>query len=185
MLNDNIHGPGVAWNMVPITRVMNSNMEIQAESKGKEVLLDGNRHRIMWYKTTVIDYFDDSNNPNDIYFPTELLIEWGEFKNSEDEYDPNGSLNKIDEKKFKQGRPALPYNINDLGETLLKTKLGIDAKFAKEITKVRNEKGWFDNFRVFQVKLAKYYSEKNLDKEQLKLLIKEIVALQKNGRLIF
>ena len=141
-------------------------------------------YRIMWYKTTIVDYYDDANNPNDIYFPTEVLIEWGEFKNKDGEYDANGILHKIDDRKFKQGRPALPFNINDLGETLLRNKLGLSAKFAKAITEERKTNGWFKDQDSFEDRLDVYYE--NRDKlDELDNLLDSIDELVSNNKLTF
>lgn len=92
MLNDNIHGPGASWNLVPITRVMNSNMEVKAESIGKQVLGEKGKHMIMWYKTRVVEYHEPNDNEKDKYFPKTIKIEWGYYKNNDGEYDPKGRV---------------------------------------------------------------------------------------------
>lgn len=165
MLNDNIHGPGVKWNLVPITRVMNSRMEKDAESVGKQVLQDKNRNRIMWYKTTVVKYYSEIDQKQDHYFPQTIKIEYGEYKNSDGQYDANGSLVNVGKKEFTQGRPAMPYNINDLGETLLIDKLKLNANFAKAVTKERNARGPFISMANFRERMTRYYSLNRTGKE--------------------
>ena len=182
MLNDNIHGPGVAWNLVPITRVMNSNMEVQAERHGKEVL--SSKHKIMWYKTTIIDYYNNTDNKNDRYFPVKLKVEWGEFKNSKGEYDPKGKIINKQAKEFSQGKPALPFNINDLGETLLIKKLSLNPKFAKAITEERKVNGWFDTIRGFENRMEKYY-EKKVDNNKLDIFLDKIIYLENTQVITF
>ncbi|RZJ67148.1 MAG: hypothetical protein EOO47_25105, partial [Flavobacterium sp.] len=144
MLNDNIHGPGATWNLVPITRVMNSYMEVKAEKFGKKVLSKEGKNMIMWYKTTVEKYHPSTDNENDKYFPKEIRIEWGEYKNKDGQYDVNGEKISLGNEPFEQGKPAMPYNINDLGEKLLVDKLNLNPKFAKAVTEERKtEKGEF------------------------------------------
>lgn len=181
MLNDNIHGPGVSWNLVPITRVMNTNMEVQAESKGKEVLK--NKHRIMWYKTTILNYYNDTDNPNDRYFPTSLRVEWGDLKNSKGAYDPKGKITDPQVKEFTQGKPALPFSINDLGETLLIKKLDLNPKFAKAITEERKANGWFKDLDKFEDRMTLYY--KNSKSQDLDILLDVIDQLEERKRITF
>ncbi|MEW7281343.1 DNA/RNA non-specific endonuclease [Aquimarina sp. 2201CG1-2-11] len=178
MLNDNIHGPGVTWNLVPITRVINSNMEVQAESKGKEVLKE--KHRIMWYKTTVIDYYNNTDNENDKYFPTQLKVEWGSYKDN----DVNKAIIDKGNATFSQGKPAMPFNINDLGEKLLSDKLGVDKKFAKAITEERKANGWFNDQDNFEIRMNKYY-ENRKDKGILTTGIDQIEILIDSEKAIF
>jgi hypothetical protein len=166
LLNDNIHGPGVTWNLVPITRVMNSNMEEHAEKKGKQVLEENQRHRIMWYKTTIEEYHDASKNENDQYFPKRIRVEWAEYINKDGDYDVNGVKTNPGTKTFEQGKPAMPYNINDLGEKLLVDKLKLNPKFAKAITVAKAitdepiKRKWFDNFNNFEIRMTNYYANR-------------------------
>ncbi|WP_177731939.1 DNA/RNA non-specific endonuclease [Flavobacterium inviolabile] len=163
LLNDNIHGPGVKWNLVPITRVMNSGMEKDAEREGKKVLEEKNR--IMGYKTTVNSYYDVKNDERDQYFPQQITVEWGEYKNSEGLYDAKGTLVDVKRAVFTQGRPAMPYNINDLGETLLVDKLKLNANFAKAVAIVRNDKGAFKDMANFRLRMKQYYSLNRVSKD--------------------
>jgi hypothetical protein len=43
LLNDNLHGPGLAWNLVPITKTMNSRMEKEVEAPAKHALKEKKR----------------------------------------------------------------------------------------------------------------------------------------------
>ncbi|WP_295213433.1 hypothetical protein [uncultured Chryseobacterium sp.] len=185
MLNDNIHGPGATWNLVPITRVMNSNMEVKAESIGKQVLSEKGKHMIMWYKTKVVDYHKPNDNENDKYFPQEIRIEWGYYKNKEGNYDAKGEIVDKNYADFKQGKPAMPYNINDLGEKLLVDKLNLNPKFAKAVTEERKtEKGAFEDIRKFEERMTDYYLNRK-DKDILNSELDEIDSLEKNNKITF
>ncbi|WP_347067828.1 hypothetical protein [Flavobacterium sp. WV_118_3] len=156
LLNDNIHGPGVKWNLVPITRVMNSGMEKDAEREGKQVL--EKKNSIMWYKTTVNSYYSADKDEREQYFPQKITVAWGEYKNSEGQYDAKGARTQEGEVEFTQGRPAIPYNINDLGETLLVDKLKLNANFAKAVAKERSDYGPFGSMAEFKARMKEYYS---------------------------
>lgn len=184
MLNDNIHGPGAAWNLVPITRVMNSNMEVKAESVGKQVLAEKNRHMIMGYKTTVEKYHPSADNENDKYFPKEIKIEWGEYKNNDGQYDVNAGYVKTGEEIFTQGKPAMPYNINDLGETLLIDKLKLNANFAKAVNEERKKNGAFTDMRTFEIRLNNYYINRK-DVGIFNLGMDEIYNLKESNKITF
>lgn len=55
----------------------------------------------------------------------------GYYKNKDGQYDPKGEVVDEKEAKFTQGKPAMPYNINDLGETLLVNKLNLNINLRK------------------------------------------------------
>jgi hypothetical protein len=184
MLNDNIHGPGASWNLVPITRVMNSNMEVKAESVGKQVLSEKGKHMIMFYKTTVKEYHPPTDNENDKYFPKEIKIEWGYYKNKDNEYDPQGKIVDKKEAEFTQGKPAMPYNVNDLGETLLVSKLNLNSKFAKTVTEERKKNGLFEDIIKFEERMTNYYSNRK-DKEILNVGLDKIYDLESSKKITF
>ncbi|PVV49405.1 hypothetical protein DD829_22765 [Chryseobacterium sp. HMWF035] len=184
LLNDNIHGPGVSWNLVPITRVMNSNMEEHAEKKGKQVLEENQRHRIMWYKTTIEEYYDASKNENDQYFPKRIRVEWAEYINKDGNYDVNGVKTNPGIKVFEQGKPAMPYNINDLGEKLLVDKLNLNPKFAKAVTEERKNNGMFERIDFFEERMTNYYANRK-DKEVLDFGLTTIDDLRKIDKITF
>ena len=184
MLNDNIHGPGATWNLVPITRVMNSNMEVRAESIGKQVLSEKGKNMIMWYKTRVVEYHKPTDNENDKYFQKTIKIEWGYYKNKDGQYDAKGQLVDINSATFMQGKPAMPYNINDLGETLLVDKLNLNAKFAKAVTEERKENGSFKNLTFFEERMTNYYANRK-DKDVFDFGLTQIDDLRKINKITF
>jgi len=183
LLNENIHGPGVNWNLVPITYRLNSGMKDKAEGAGKEVLSE--RNKIMWYKTTVTDYHTEDKKPYTHFFPKEIMVEWGSYKNKEGQYDEKGTLHKESPVTFTQGAPAMPYNINDLGKTLLQSKLGLSPAFAQAVTdEFLSSRGWFTTSRNFQLRMEKYFENKK-DKDVLTTGLKQINDLYLNGDITF
>lgn|GEM_PF-907908 len=159
LLNDNIHGPGLRWNLTPITRTMNGTMEAQAETHGKKVLEE--KSKIMFYEAKVDAYYDGTVNENDKYFPISLTVTWGELKGPDGKYDEKGSKVNVQQRTFSQGRPAMPFNINDLGETLLVSKLGLDPKFANIVNENRKLKGSYSSLRNFMERMYDLVNEKN------------------------
>jgi len=183
LLNDNIHGPGVAWNMVPITRTMNTAMESQAESKGKAVLKDTSK--IMFYEATVNSYYTDSGVvPDHVYFPSKLTIKWGDLKKN-DKYDENGKRTNTQSKSFTQGRPAMPFNINDLGRTLLVSKLSFDPKFAKVVNDLRKNDGRFTEFSDFNDRITAFYSNKPNRKTEKGNGISHVIKKRASSEAVF
>ncbi len=182
LLNDNIHGPGVAWNMVPITRTMNTTMESQAESKGKAVLKDTSK--IMFYEAIVDSYYTDSGVPDHVYFPSKLTIKWGDLKKN-DQYDETGKRTNTMSKSFTQGRPAMPFNINDLGTTLLVSKLGFDPKFAKVVNDLRKNDGRFTEFSDFNNRITAFYSNKPNRKAEKSNGISHLIKKRASSEVVF
>jgi len=184
MLNDNIHGPNDNWNLVPITRTMNSTMEGEAESKGKNVLKKTSA--IMYYKTTILDYHSGNIDPEHAYFPKNLRVEWGDLM-KDGKHHPEGKVVNGGSKEFSQGVPPVPeaFNINDLGDINLKNYLGLDEKFANAVNEVRKSKGNFKNRSDLREKLGKYYSSRKSRIEEMKNGINKIGTLTKSGKLVF
>lgn len=75
LINDNLHGPGVKENLVPITKTMNGEMESQAESPLKERIKE--RGRLYFYHTEVTFWTDTTVIK---YFPQLIEITWGTAK---------------------------------------------------------------------------------------------------------
>ena len=184
ILNHNIHGPGLKWNLVPITRVMNSKMERVAESKGKEVLEEN--WRIMYYEGMVDEYYEKTEDaPNDdIYFPKQITITFGELKDKNGNPDPKGNKIKHSECPivFSQSRPSMGLNINDLGKTNLVNKLELKPEFAEILTEERNKNGNFTSFENMLDRMAPRVSDKSVAAvldgvERLKILIKKKIII--------
>jgi len=176
LLNDNIHGPGLKWNLVPITRVMNGKMEREAERAGKEVLK--NKSLIMYYEGIIDQYYGDANNPNDIYFPKQITIKFGEQKDKTGKTVPKDKEIKV----FSQSQPSMGFNINDLGKINLVKKLELKPEFAEILTEERNKNGDFTSFQNMLDRMAPRVSDKSVAAvldgvERLKILIKKKIII--------
>jgi len=81
LLNDNLHGPGAAWNLTPGPKTKNSEHLHNAEKYVKEMVLDRQRngkHKIGYYKIKVSYY--NGNIFKD--FPKKMELEWKELTQS-------------------------------------------------------------------------------------------------------
>lgn len=72
LLNDNLHGPGTADNMVPITQSMNRQMETQVESPAKSAIKE--KGKLFFYKAVAT--FWKKPAPIDA-FPKKIVVTWG------------------------------------------------------------------------------------------------------------
>ncbi|MBL0019377.1 MAG: hypothetical protein IPP17_23830 [Bacteroidetes bacterium] len=112
LLNDNLHGPGVDWNLVPATRNTNlGQMEAKVESPAKIQVL--NKKKVLWYKTEIADWHSggpvkepyDKYNTSFKFFPKKMNMSFGPLKMQ------NGKWDKAEDGKvFKQSfsLPAPP-----------------------------------------------------------------------------
>lgn len=87
LLNDNLHGPGTANNLVPITQKMNRDMESQAESPVKAAIKT--KGKLYFYKS-VVTFWGGSPPVSD--FPQKIVVTWGEAERL-----------PTDKTKFKEG----------------------------------------------------------------------------------
>ena len=159
LLNHHLHGPGVAWNLVPLNKKNNSAMAVGPEELAKSMF----KEKVLYYRTDVL--FHSGKEPV-MYFPKTITISVGEKIN-------NKIINKktysLDQEKPPESVENVTYNINEIGREFLRDKFGIPEIFAKEIIYVRdkygrkageNGKGRFDNFYHLQDLMDKYYTNK-------------------------
>jgi hypothetical protein len=154
LLNNHLHGPGVMWNLVPLTAKTNSAMANEPERLAKKRVLEENK--TLYYKTTVT--FHNDNEPIK-FFPAKIDIIVGEIVG-------NGKK-KLKTYMFMQDKPAkkadeVVYNLNTIGRELLKSKFNIPEVFAKEIIYVRDrytERG-FQNIDDLNTIMSTYYTNR-------------------------
>lgn len=72
LLNDNLHGPGTDWNLVPITKDMNSKMEADVESPAKSAIRE--RGKLYFYRAEVTFWSDPAPVG---HFPKSIDVTWG------------------------------------------------------------------------------------------------------------
>ena len=79
LVNENLHGPGQDWNLVPGTQLLNSNMRDGAEKWAKDEI---DKDEIIHYKAEVTAWHTISSIPfaND-YFPNTITVTYGYMVN--------------------------------------------------------------------------------------------------------
>ena len=157
LLSRHLHGPGLKWNLVPLTAKTNSAMANEPEKLAKKKVLEENK--TLYYKTTVT--FHDDKEPIK-FFPAEVVVTVKEIVGNK--------INDLKTYMFTQDKPAekadeVVYNLNTVGRILLKDKFKINEGFAKEVITVRENytKGGFKNKKDFYDTMFAYYSN-TLDK---------------------
>jgi hypothetical protein len=116
LLNDNLHGPGKAWNLVPATRHTNLQlMEAMVESPAKILVLE--KKKVIWYKTEITSWH--SGGPKEEpyaakfgssfkYFPSGIKMSFGPMEKKGKEWVRSKSGN-VFSKTFS---PDLPPNMD-------------------------------------------------------------------------
>ena len=96
-----------------------------------------------------------------------MRVEWANYKNDEGQFDGKGKKVDSRSKDFVQGKPAMPYNINDLGPKLLKDRLGLDEKFASVVNNLRKKTKYNTPDILFE-RMDAFYSDKSNEKIKFK-----------------
>ncbi|MEO6549188.1 MAG: hypothetical protein ABIN94_14385, partial [Ferruginibacter sp.] len=84
LLNHNLHGPGVSWNLVSGTKETNNNMKTEVENTAKKEVLN-NPGKQYYFEAKVTYYIAQSPSagkpafPEIIYFPSKIDTEFGEL----------------------------------------------------------------------------------------------------------
>lgn len=79
MLNENLHGPGVGWNLVPATQRLNSQMRVGCERWAKDEV---DKDDIIHYKTEITGWHTNNNVPAiSNYFPSTITVTYGHMPN--------------------------------------------------------------------------------------------------------
>ena len=116
-----LHGPGVKWNLVPMTAKTNSAMANEPEKLAKRSVFEENK--TLYYKTTVT--FHNDNEPIK-FFPAKIDVMVGEIVGNE-----NKNLQRF---SFYQDKPpknveGVVYNLNTIGRELQQAWGDGDGKF--------------------------------------------------------
>ncbi|WP_198440104.1 eCIS core domain-containing protein [Pareuzebyella sediminis] len=78
LLNHNLHGPGLSWNLVSGTKETNNNMKTEIENRAKTDVL-GNPRKQYYYQVDVTYYENHPSEPNMRLFPYQIRVEYGEL----------------------------------------------------------------------------------------------------------
>lgn len=108
LLNHNLHGPGVAWNMVCGTKETNNNMKTEVENTAKKEVLN-NPSKQYYFEAKVTYYIAQSPKVNEkpfpeiIYFPMRIDTEFGELKGEKGDFQ---KAKMIASRPFSQDAPT-------------------------------------------------------------------------------
>ena len=114
LLNEHLHGPGRKWNLVPITKKTNKDMESSVERQAKSAIRK--KGNVIFYKSSVS--FHSGKWPVSS-FPASINVTWGFLKripgSDPPRFKPSGSPKS---KPFNQAAPpttaaGVEYNINN------------------------------------------------------------------------
>lgn len=156
LLNHQLHGPGVRWNLFPGSKQMNTaQMENQVESPAKRMLWRENK--VLYYNVVVVYGNQGDMRP----FPTEVHMEFGEF-----DYQNNRRMAPTVRTKFNQP-PAQLHTVNLNQDTAGRLKetarangvRGVGGLIDKIVLERAN--GRFTDIDDIEDRLASYYSKRS------------------------
>ncbi|AXG71522.1 hypothetical protein KORDIASMS9_03779 [Kordia sp. SMS9] len=164
-LSEQLHGPGVNWNMAPISQSANSQMETIEHKMIPKIKEQG---KFYYYITDAT--YDDSRTGEDKNIPTKIRIASGELKRKEGTTDKFVPKTKGASVPITVGLPNLggPPNLNVVGRPTLTTK-GITKGLAEDILKCRDKfketNGGFDDLNDLISSMKLMYSDALTPKE--------------------
>ncbi len=182
LLSEQLHGPGVKWNLTPISQSVNSQMEgiervmkVKIKEQGK-----------YYYYITDVTY-DNGRTGKDKDIPTRITISSGELKRKEGTTDKFTPKEKSPAIPISVGLPNLggPPNLNVVGRTTLIRK-GITSRLAIDIVRCRDNyietHGGFTDLTDLMNKMNDYYGEKLTSKKDknTERALKKITSNQEN-----
>lgn len=103
LLNHNLHGPGVSWNLVCGTKETNNNMKTEVENTAKKEVL-GNPTKQYYFEAKVSYYDAQPTFPDAVFFPKKIDTEFGELSGEK------GNFKKdklIASRPFSQDTPSM------------------------------------------------------------------------------
>jgi len=171
LVSEWLHGPGKPWNLVPLLKSYNTEMEVAVESKAYERIM---QDEVLYYVATV-DYHAP---PCPDGFPSMLSINWGAMR-----YE-NGKWEEADALGTYSTSPAAPPlegqfvpRINEVGRPAL-VSLGVPMRFAMALIEERNANGDFSEPDLSS-RMTKVYATRGGDAD-----LNLTLGLMKVGQLI-
>ncbi|MBG6132802.1 hypothetical protein IWQ47_004368 [Aquimarina sp. EL_43] len=157
LLSEHLHGPGLNWNLTPISQSVNSGMEGVESAMIPRIK---EQDKFFFYITNVT--YDDSRTDENVNIPTDISIESGELEREEGKDD---SFIKKDTNTvpFTVGIPTMsgPPNLNSIGRPTMEIK-GINSRLARDILSCRDKfqetHGGFDDLPDLINKLQMFYA---------------------------
>ena len=88
LLNHNLHGPGLAWNLVSGTKETNNNMKTEIENRAKTDVM-ANPDKQYYYQVDVSYFGESADKPDLKLFPFQIRVEYGELTGGPGAYNRN------------------------------------------------------------------------------------------------
>lgn len=103
LLNGQLHGPGVIWNLTPGTVQTNNNMKTEVENPAKKEIVDtpANKTKLYYYDTFVEYYQPEPTDSNMKNYPRTINVKWGDLAREGNGYKRLNNKGK----KFEQNKP--------------------------------------------------------------------------------
>jgi hypothetical protein len=165
LLNERLHGPGLKWNLVPITQKLNSDMANGPERAAKGAIAD--KGTILEYHTDVA--FHGGKTPVK-HFPSSITVKWRKLEAQRSggslSFKPKGSWKKYG--PFTQGKPPATVttmldNINEVGRKTIVQKTGISHRFGLALLEERGRGGRFSGIDNFESRMLEHQAESMSD----------------------
>ena len=187
LLNENLHGPGVDWNLVPITQKTNSDMKGSAEAAAKRAI--ATKGNVIYYRAEVKFY---GGQPPVSDFPERILVNWGKLERAPGSSPPSfrpvdGSDNAY---KFKQDAPPetpgdIKYNLNDVGRDALVKLTGISHRFGLLIRDEMLREARFRSYDDFEDRMNRHQAANMKDNALFQEYIGRIKAATDKGQIVY
>ena len=186
LLNENLHGPGETWNMVPITQKTNSDMKNSVEQAAKKAI--ATKGNVINYRAEVT-FYPGSPPIND--FPQQILVTWGKLEriagSSPPKFKPEAGTQKS--RSFTQDAPPatpgnIQYNINTIGRDVLVEQIGISHRFGLLVTAERKN-GNFDNYNSFEQRMTQNQSSEMTDAALFQSHLQKVKTAADKGLIVF
>lgn len=159
LLSEHLHGPGLKWNLVPISQATNSQME-SYENKVKPLI---DKQGNLLYYIAVAGYDDSRTNIDEKSIPTSIRITWGKLQKDPGKQDKFKPLENHNEPVITQGLPVFggPPNLNNVGDRTL-MRLGVPERLVKDIMRCKNNfketHGGFDGLNDLITMMEMFYA---------------------------
>ncbi len=188
LLNENLHGPGLAWNLVPITQKINSEMKGSAEAEAKEAV--ATKGNMVYYRTDVTFH---GGAPPISDFPAQILVKWHYLERQQGAKPPKFKAKegtKRNRHKFTMVAPPataaeVQYNLNDIGRDTLVKVTGISHRFGLLIQAELRRRGRFESYRSFAERMARYQSRNMENQALFDEHLANIRTANKKGAIVF
>jgi len=188
LLNENLHGPGESWNLVPISQKVNGEMRDGPEAKAKQAI--ATKGNVIYYRTSVT--FHDGKAPVSD-FPKKIHVTWGYLERVPGSAPPTFTRKSGTEKRVPFGPLDLPpataadikYNINKIGRPLLVELTGVSVRFGLYVLEEKDRAKDFRSYEDFAARMMKYQKREGKDEAVFNAYLQGIKDAENAGKLVF